>query len=39
MKATNDWAEKVYLIPEVKKVFGSITLCSKPFKPILKADV
>ena len=39
MKATNDWAEKVYLIPEVKKVFGSIILCSMLFKPILKAEV
>jgi hypothetical protein len=39
MKATNDWAEKIYSIPEVKNVLGNITLCSKPLKPILKAEV
>lgn len=39
MKATNDWAESIYAIPEIIKVFGNITMCSKPFKPILKAEV
>ena len=39
MKATNDWAENIYTIPEVKKVLGNVTFCSKPFKPIFKAEI
>jgi hypothetical protein len=39
MKATNDWAENIYAIPEVKKALGNITFCSKPFKPIFKTEV
>ena len=39
MKATNDWAENIYAIAEVKKALGNITFCSKPFKPIFKAEV
>lgn len=38
MKDLNDWAEKLYSHNDFKKVIGSFTLCSKPFKPVCLAD-
>ena len=33
MKAVSDWAERVFALPEFKKVYGSVQFCSKALKP------